>query len=360
MRGTVRPDRSLRALPAFLIAGWLLAALAVPVWAQAEEEKAGLAHYDEAVDEAIERGLAYLADKQDDDGSFPSGWGKNTGITSLCVMAFLAKGYTPGDHEYGQVIDKGIDFVLASRKPNDMLVGPGPSHGPMYGHTIATLMLSEVSGMVDPERQKAISEVLPKALRVILAAQQVPKLERYQGGWRYQSNSTDSDISCTGWPLMSLRSARNNGASVPKEAIEYALEFVMRCRTSDGGFAYQPGGGPGVARTGVALLCFELCGLHRDEVALAAGDWILGHLQRSPNESYFYYGLYYCAQGMYQLGDDYWERYATHMYDMMLKLQRQDGSWPAGSEKREGECYATAMAALAFSVPCCQLPIYQR
>ena len=181
MRGSVRPGRSLRALLAFLIAGWLLAALVVPVWAQAEEEKAGLAHHDEAVDEAIERGLAYLADKQDDDGSFPSGWGKNTGITSLCVMAFLAKGYTPGDHEYGQVIDKGLDFVLASRKPNDMLVGPGASHGPMYGHTISTLMLSEVSGMVDPERQKAISEVLPKALRVILAAQQVPKLERYQG-----------------------------------------------------------------------------------------------------------------------------------------------------------------------------------
>lgn len=355
----MRPAKPLGAALAFLLAAVVLVAAGEPLRAQTEE-KAGLSRYDEAVDQAIERGLKYLATNQQDDGCFPTGWGKNSGIASLCVMAFLAKGYTPGEDEYGQVINKGIDFVLASRRPNDMLVGAGASHGPMYEHTISTLLLSEVSGMVDPERQKAISEVLPKALKVILAAQQVPKLETYQGGWRYQPDSTDSDISCTGWPLMSLRSARNNGASVPKEAIEYALRFVMRCRTNDGGFAYQPGGGPGVARTGVALLCFELCGLHRDEVALAAGDWILKHPAGGPNESYFYYGLYYCAQGMYQLGDDYWERFAAYMYDMMLKLQRPDGSWPKGAESQEGECYATAMTVLAMSVPCCQLPIYQR
>jgi hypothetical protein len=314
----------------------------------------------EAVDKAIDRGLAYLARVQLPDGSFPSGLTGNTGIASLCVMAFLAKGYMPGEGEYGSVINKGIDYVLGSQLPNGLLVGAERTSGPMYGHCISTLMLSEVSGMVDPERQKKLDGVLATALKAILAAQQVPKAARYEGGWRYQPTSNDSDISLTGWPLMALRSARNNGGNVPKDAIEHGLEFVMRCRAADGGFAYQPGGAPGPARTGVALLCLELCGRHRDPAAIAAGDWVLAHLLRSVDEAYSYYALYYCAQGMYQLGDQYWERYSAYMYDMMLKLQRPDGSWPEGSSPKEGACYTTAMTILAMAVPYCQLPIYQR
>lgn len=328
--------------------------------AGAAEERPSLSEYEEAADEAIARGLAYLAEAQQEDGAFPSGWGKNTGITSLCVMAFLAKGYTPGAGRYGEVINRGVDFVLASRQETGMLVGSGRSQGPMYSHTISTLMLSEVSGMADPQRQSKIDEALPEALRVILAAQQVRKREVFKGGWRYQPNSSDSDISCTGWPLMALRSARNNGADVPKEAIDNALGFVMRCRTRDGGFAYQPGSGPGAARTGVGLLCLELCGRHRDEAAIAAGQWLLKRPPRGPNERYFYYAVYHCSQGMFQLGDEYWEPFAAQMYETLLKAQQGNGAWPKGAAHREGECYATAMSVLAMSVPYCQLPIYQR
>jgi hypothetical protein len=96
-------------------------------------------------------------------------------------------------------------------------------NGRMYSHNIATLMLSEVSGMVDPERQARIDVVLPRALRIILAAQDVPKGESHAGGWRYKPTSGDSDISLAGWALASLRSSRNNGAPVPKESIEKAV-----------------------------------------------------------------------------------------------------------------------------------------
>jgi hypothetical protein len=241
-----------------------------------------------------------------------------------------------------------------------MLVGKKRSHGPMYEHCISTLMLSELSGMVDAERQRRIDELLPRSLEIILTSQKVEKLERFEGGWRYQTNSSDSDISCTGWPLMALRSARNCGADVPIEAIERGLGFVLRCRTSDGGFAYQPGSGAGAARTGVALLCFELCGRHRDTAAMQAGDWILKHPLRRPADQYFYYAVYYCSQGMFQLGDEYWEPFARHLYELLLREQRDDGSWPEGSSRREGVCYATAMSVLALCVPYCQLPIYQR
>ncbi len=65
---------------------------------------------------------------------------------------------------------------------------------------------------------------------------------------------------------------------------------------------------------------------------------------------------------MFQLGGDYWAKFAPQMYDTVIGLQRQDGSWPPGasSENRPGACYATAMSILALSVPDAQLPIYQR
>ena len=338
-----------------------LVALA-PAMARADEVSAKLVKFEEPVDKAVDKALEFLAKHQQRDGSFESHMARNTGITSLCLMAFLAKGHTPGMAPYGDVLDKGIDFVVASQEHNGMLVGSSRSHGPMYSHTIATLMLSEITGMVDPERQRRVDVALGKALRIILSAQELRKSDRHQGGWRYQHTSRDSDISCSGWALMALRSARNNGAAVPRKAIEDAVRFVLNCRYRDGGFAYQPGQGPGLARTGTALLCLELCGHHRQPVTIGAGDWILRNRSRREHDQFFYYGMYYCAQGMFQLGEAHWEEFGAYMYELLLQLQRSDGSWPepGGNEGRAGTCYSTAMAVLAMSVAHRQLPIYQR
>jgi len=342
--------------------GLTATALLLPAPAAADAPDAALAKYRQGLDEAVAKALAYLAKNQLEDGSFKSGMKGNTAVASLSVMAFLAAGHTPGVGPYGSVIDRGIDFVLAHQKENGMLTGPTTSHGPMYSHCISTLMLSEVSGMVSPERQKALDTALAKALRVILSAQAVKKPENFRGGWRYQPTSPDSDISCTGWALMALRSARNNGANVPAEAIDQAVVFLMRCRNADGGFAYTPGGGSSTPRAGTGLLCLELCGRHGQPVTVEAGKYILQHLPGQFGGGHFYYGLYYTAQGMFQLGGEAWLQFAEHMYQMLLKFQKDDGSWPQGSshEGKAGLCYSTAMSVLAATVAYRQLPIYQR
>ena len=346
------------------------AAMAVP-GARGDEAVEALAKYDKPVDAAVDKALEYLAGQQHKEGYWPSGLGKDPAIASLSVMAFLAKGHTPGAGPYGERINRGIDFVLSCAKPNGMLAGP--SQGSMYIHGISTLMLSEVSGMVDAARQARIDKVLPQAVRLILTAQQVKKAPPYAGGWRYTPQSVDSDISLTGWNLMALRSARGNGALVPKETIDRAVEFVLRCRPAGAkvdrakkappiGFAYQPGGPAGLARTGVALVCLELCGRHETDDALDAGDYVLANLPKNYGEAYFYYSMYYCSQGMFQLGGKHWEKFAPHMIETMLKFQNKDGSWKQGSsgEASGGVCYATAMSVLSLSVSYRQRPIYQR
>jgi len=241
------------------------------------------------------------------------------------------------------------------------VAGVGKTHEQMYSHGISTLMLSEVSGMVAPQRQEKIDKALPKALKLILVAQRARKRATDQGGWRYRYDSPDSDISCTAWQLMALRSARNNGAPVPKQAVDEAVRYILSLRLADGGFGYTDASEPTAARTGTALLCLELTGRGRDAAATGAGDWILRHMPQQDGE-YFYSGLYYCSQGMFQLGGDYWQRWEAWMYEAITKSQRPDGSWPAGQrgETSAGPCFSTAMSVLALSVTYRQLPIYQQ
>ncbi len=126
--------------------------------AEAEKPAASAEDFATQADAAVDSGLKYLAAHQLEDGSFDGGAKNNTAVASLCIMAFLAKGYTPGTGPYGDVIDKGIDFVLGSQRDNGLLLGKQIGSGPMYSHSISTLFLSEVSGMVDPDRQKRIDE----------------------------------------------------------------------------------------------------------------------------------------------------------------------------------------------------------
>src|SRR4051812_48578289 len=165
---------------------------------------------------SIDRGLKYLADKQKPDGTWPSGMNNSSAITSLAVMAFLARGHTPGQGPYGDVINKAIDFVVAHQMPNGLL---SANSGTMYDHGISTVMLCEAFGMVDESRKPRLEAAIAKAAKVILDAQKVPQ-GPHAGGWRYQINSADADISVTGWQLMALRGAANCGAAVPKEVLD--------------------------------------------------------------------------------------------------------------------------------------------
>jgi len=348
--------------PAVLRVAVALAVLAAPVGGLADRPSPKLEKYNEQLDKSIDRALKWLASKQLKDGSFPGNFGQTTAIVGLAAMAFLSKGYTPGREPYGDVINKCIDYVCRHQRSNGCLVATGGINT-MYSHGISTLLLSEVSGMVDPERQAKIDKVLPKALKVILDAQAIRKDGRHKGGWRYQPNSNDSDISVTSWQVLALRSARQNGAQIPKKAIEDAVAYILKCQMPDGGFAYKPREplGSAAGRTGVGLLCLELTGHHDTPQTRAAGKYLLRHIAKNNFilDVHYYYALYYCSQGMFQLGGDYWEVFGEKMYRTALNRQRKDGYWDGG-ERGAGAAYSTAMMVLALAVSYRQLPIYQR
>lgn len=305
--------------------------------------------YHQPIGEAVDRGLASLAASQKPDGSFDTAHPAVT--AALAVMAFLAKGHTPGVGPYGEVINRGIDRVLASQQPDGMLA----SEGNMYGHSAATLMLAEVTGMVDPQRQERIDDALGKAVKLLIQAQRVNKAPAAQGGWRYAPTSTDSDMSLTGWAFMAMWAARNAGYPVPRQAMDDAVAYIMRChRPQDGGFGYTPGAATSSSLVGAGSLCLTLVGMH-PEAAKAAAEYI----GRAPvGHGHFYYNIYYSSQAMFQLGGTYWERYAPKLYEVVLARQQPDGSFQR--DQHSGQAYATSMAILSLTPTFRQLPVYQR
>lgn len=318
---------------------------------------------EDRIDLSVHRSIRWLAAEQQPSGGWRSEeYGESTAATSLAVVAFMAAGHVPEEGPYGRAISKGVAWVLSQQETNGLLVGQRRSHGPMYSHGIATLMLAEVSGMLDGDLGQRCRRGLEKAARLIVDAQNHPKGAQHDGGWRYQPTSGDSDLSVTAWQLLALRAAKDIGCDIPAENIDRAIAYIKRLRDQRrGGFGYMSPNGTTTTRAGCGIVCLEVCGDHRSEDTMAAAQYIL----RQPlteHQDYFYYGAYYCTVGMYKVGGDEWQVSRPVLYETILKQQHSSGRFSPikGSEKKAGDVYATSMAVLALAIEYGYLPIYQR
>jgi hypothetical protein len=310
-----------------------------------------------AVDQAVAKGLAWLATQQNQDGSF-AGSGPRIAITGLTVMAFLADGHTPDVGRYGDALRAAIDFLVAAA-PADGYYGRVDGSR-MYGQAISTLALAEACGVESDGNRHVIRPILSKAVRVILDAQAVTKQPVHQGGWRYEPQSPDSDLSLTGWNVLALRACRNVGVEVDKTAIERALAYVLRCYRPKQGFAYIPGGEASPSMTGVGLLTIHLIGNAQQPELLDASE-ALKEKPATDRSRFPYYDAYYAVQAANQIGGEIWTSVWTRTRDWIIARQQQDGSWPASATAEEpGVVYSTSMAILTLTVPAQLLPAYQR
>ena len=149
---------------------------------------------------AIKKGLEFLKKRQNEDGSFGSGiYSRNVAVVSLVAIAMLCSGSTPGRGDLGAVIKKAVDFVVNKANESGFInVQKSQSHGPMYGHGFATLLLAIVHGCPEVDVKKQLTD----AVKVILQSQ------NEEGGWRYQPRRKEADISVTVCQVMALRAAK--------------------------------------------------------------------------------------------------------------------------------------------------------
>ncbi len=321
---------------------------------------------------AVTRGLAFLASHQQADGHWSSGgYQADVGITGLCLLAFLASGHQPGRGRYGLVMNEAVDFLAESVRMSGQYGVPGLVHSdaskgmsgpPMYGHGFATLALAEVYGMT---RRRDLKPKVEAAIRLIEDTQNQDGYVYHDGGWRYQPQTGDADISVTVVQVLALRAARNAGLKVPQSTIDRALNYMKRCSNSDGGFSYQVGqrqSGP--ARTGAGVLSLLMAGMRDSPECQAGLSYLIRHPFNRQNEwpyrEHFFYAMYYVTQAMYQAGGDYWKQWYPPIRDLLVRMQDADGNWGSSGYSEAGPEYATAMAILVLQVPAGLLPIYQK
>lgn len=321
------------------------------------------------------RGLDYLAKQQQADGSFSAGLnpdgtpgpagGPPLAMTGLTLLAFLAAGHAPDVGRHGLVIGSAMDHLL-DRIPDNGYVGAVTGErgdaSRMYGQAIVTIALAEAYG-VDrhADRRLRTYASLNKLVQVILTAQAVAKPEPHAGGWRYTPDAPDSDMSVSGWNALALRACQDAGLNVPKEAVQRAAQFIVKCQNpTDKGFAYQPGGASELGPTAVGVLSLYLLDA-QGHPGLADAQKFLAVAGVQPVTKFHYYTAYYGVQAALQAGEPTWGTLSRVAFDGLLPLQLPDGGWPPSPAPEEpGRVYSTAMAVLTLSVPYRLLPIYQR
>ena len=319
------------------------------------------------LDQAIARGLAYLAKQQQADGSFQNRTAANAfggpkvALTGLSLMAYLSAGRMPDAGKHSLVVRGAIDYLVKAC-PEDGYFGKVDGSR-MYGHAIATLALAEVAGMeFDEKQRKRVRAALERATAVLVKAQKTQRSnESFKGGWRYEIEFPDSDLSVTSWCVLALRAANNAGVQVPKESADRAAEFVLRCYSADKkSYAYQPGGEPSITMTGAGVLSLSLLdkgGRKEVEEGIA---YLIDHPITDQTE-YPYYARYYTTQAAFQVADSRWPRIWRRTQEGLLKLQDKDGFWPKSrTENENGQTYTTSLSVLTLAVPLRLLPGYQR
>lgn len=322
---------------------------------------------------AIDRGMAFLARSQNDDGSFlPASGGSAVGVAGLCGLALMAGGHQPGRGRYARVVSKAVDFVLgaAAQTANnpdtagllslpDLGSWRNTNQQSAYSHGFAALFLSEVCGMLpDPARQKAVRATLEQAVGYTVSAQ------NKDGGWRYTPRS-DADVSVTVAQMMALRAARNAGLFVRKAVVDRGVAYVRGCQTSDGGFSYMKGQGfPAFARSAAALVGLYSAGVYSGKEVDRGLRYLQQYLPvrqfsyREVPPHHYYYGQYYAALAMWTAGGEYWTQWFPAVRDDLLTRNRQaGGNW---TDDTNGSPYATAMSLIVLQLPNNYLPILQK
>ncbi len=346
----------------------------------------------EAIDGAIRRGVEFLLERQNDDGS----WGSHrTGrpvnvfapvpgshhafqaaTTALSVAALIETG--GDDPEVAAALDRAEHWMAVNlprvRRATPMAIYNNWSH--IYAVQALALMHRRHEG--NAERQEAIRAHLE---------QQIGRLERYEflsGGWAYydfgaqtRQPSGPSVNFMTAAGLIALDEARPLEVDIPQGLVDRAIESIRRQRNPDSSYVYseswmfypmrplnRPGGSLGRSQACNAALRIwgdervtdEVIGTWLDRLFARNGWLCIARKRPIPHESwfqvagyYFYFGHYYAARCIELLPPERQEAYKHQMAHLMLGLQEADGSWWDFPLFDYHQQYGTAFALMALA-----------
>jgi hypothetical protein len=319
--------------------------------------------------EAIVRGVEWLLAK----GPEWKSQGHFVASSSLALAALSEGADAPSrlpriDRDYVEPLDKLFEEWEGTWKGR-RVYGVWDT---MYAHAMATLGLAEAA-VAGSDKARAAAR---RAAEFLLAAQQseekcaawggpIGPSEHNYGGWRYKPDSTDADLSVTGWCVVGLAAVGAAGIQIEglRDALDRAVKFAERV-SSASGFSYEHSGGTtGNLRNSVGALVCLLWGHESaalDSACLDLDRHLPAWTQVDVGENYPLYYAYYATRGNYLRGGRAWERWRSAMIRQLLFHRRTDGSWPvpADNESVLGDRWATALGVLILRLCLNEPPAY--
>ncbi|MHC5080832.1 MAG: hypothetical protein ACYTHN_17625 [Planctomycetota bacterium] len=339
---------------------------------------------------AVQRGLAWLRDHQNPDGTWSckqfmknckqgacTGAGSSPtydlAVTGLAVLAFLGAGHTYKHGKFKATMKLALS-ALKARQDEKGLFGAKTKDGRwIYNHLLCTFAVAEAYGMSG--KSGFIHAFAQKAVDYLADCQTYDNQTNTGYGWRYGRMPDDGDSSCTAWAVMALKAARWSELHVPESRFEGALRWFEKVTDKeDFKVAYAEGGSapsrpPGTegkflptgAMTAAAVLArifiHEAKAKERKEV-MGGGKHLLRQLPLWDPDGgtidmmFWFWG----TQACFQLGGEAWAAWNDSIKKALLPSQHREGcmsgSWdPIGAWGGVGgRVYATAINLLTLEV----------
>jgi hypothetical protein len=314
----------------------------------------------EKTEAAVDRGLAYLAESQSEDGRWDLGknggaGGHDVAATSFALLAFYGRGERHDQEcRYQQTVARGLEWLLSQQdRATGDLRGPKPQQNAMYDHGIASLALVEAYGVTKDNALRT---------RAIAAIEFITGSQHKEGGWRYQPGER-GDLSVTGWYIMALASARMSGVPVPEETLAGAVKFLRFVSGGEHGGSYGYTDPPGrnnsgrLAMNAVGYFCSLLTGDSPNDATAFESARILGESGVKDDDLYY---LYYGTVAAYQNQGPLWREWREKMQPKLIGAQDGDGSWRAGGNHggQMGKVIGTALTVLCLEAHYRYTPLY--
>lgn len=340
----------------------------------------------EMAEKARDRGLQFLVDSQNADGSWGShdakiaslkdfGFplldrgaqdGLRTACTAICAQALMeTPDRTPAQDD---ALRRAIDELLIAKTISFQPGGTFNTWG--YGYKLD--FLARYS-QTEPGIER--KDEIAKAARICVDG--LRKFQQHQGGWGYyagQMNDFSSMSFNTAFFVLALDRARRAGLHDDGPMIRDAVKLVQTARFPDGSFSYygdhKISGQMALenlasgARTAVCALALHDRGLYtRDDLKGALEIFNNGenyleegrkliqpHSASQKISGYFYYfGYVYITEIALLLGDDVpqsrWDRFAWPM----IHWQEDDGSWWDTPAASYGDKWGTGFALIVLN-----------
>jgi hypothetical protein len=324
-------------------------------------------------EEAVERGLQWLAAHQSQDGRWQTeaffqaagcnctdpGRRHETAATAFGVLPMLAAGNTHRQGRYRRSVEAGLAYLIHRQQPNGDW---GEMHEfNHYESALASLCLFEAFGMT---KDPALQIPALKAINYIIQSQSP------LGGWGYEARSMGPDMSVTVWQILALKTAIHAGLYVPKDTFDPMVNFIDRVadRDTPGYWYLAPGTdprekGPRPSLMPDGLLCRELLGWASEKRGLTRTARFLAKIPvNGMQQRPAIYYMHFSRKALHHFGGPEWEEWNTKTRPVLLTLQdkgdeygheHRKGSWSPVNEEwmhEGGRIMATSMAVLGLEV----------